>query len=132
MSDDNWDCDDNQGLQLAHLYKGMASANRHPIEEPNIPSMDGLYWKNYWAQIRLINTFLEQIPSAAVESEEVRDRWTAEAHVLRAYFYLQMVKWYGNIPIFTEPVSLDYDYSKLKRTALKIAHARLWPTVTRL
>ncbi|WP_286847174.1 RagB/SusD family nutrient uptake outer membrane protein [Proteiniphilum sp. UBA5463] len=119
VSDDNWDCDDNQGLQLAHLYKGMASANRHPIEEPNIPSMDGLYWKNYWAQIRLINTFLEQIPSAAVESEEVRDRWTAEAHVLRAYFYLQMVKWYGNIPIFTEPISLDYDYSKLKKDSFE-------------
>lgn len=26
-----------------------------------------------------------------------------------------MVKWYGNIPIFTEPIPLDYDYSKLKK-----------------
>ncbi len=119
VSDESWDCDDGQGLQVAHLYKGMASSDRHPLEEPNIPSMDGLYWSKYWTQIRLINTFLQRIPTAKVESEEIRKRWIAEAHVLRAYFYLQLVKWYGNVPIFTEPVPLDYDYSKLKKNSFE-------------
>mgnify|MGYP000265933840 FL=1 len=92
ISDESWDCDDAQGLQIAQFYKGNASSNRHPLEEPNAPDWDGLYWTKYWKQIRFINVFLSNIPSATVESEGQRDRFTAEAHVLRAYFYLQLIK----------------------------------------
>ncbi|SHE81476.1 Starch-binding associating with outer membrane [Mariniphaga anaerophila] len=115
ICDETWDCDDGQGLQIAKMYKGMTSSTGHPLEEPNIPSMDGLYWSKYWTQIRTINVFLERIPSAVVETEAIRERWTAEAHVLRAYFFLQLIKWYGGLPIETEAIPLDYDYSKMKR-----------------
>lgn len=119
ISDESWDCDDAQGLQIAQFYKGNASSNRHPLEEPNAPDWDGLYWTKYWKQIRFINVFLSNIPSATVESEEQRDRFTAEAHVLRAYFYLQLIKWYGNLPVLTEPIPVDYDYSKLRKNSFE-------------
>lgn len=119
VSDESWDCDDGEGLQIGKLYKGMASATKHPLEEPNAPDWDGLYWSKYWTQIRLINVFLERIPTATVESEQDRERYTAEAHVLRAYFYLQLVKWYGNLPVLTEPLSLDYEYANLKKNSFE-------------
>lgn len=117
VSDEAWDCDDGQGLQAAALYKGMASSNRHPLEEPNDYLWEGLYWTKYWNQIRSINVFLERIATANVESEEIRDRYQAEAKVLRAFFYLQLIKWYGELPLLTSEIPLGYDYSKLKKSS---------------
>ena len=66
-------------------------------------------------QIRIINTFLQRAATAAIPRESDRDRWVAEAHVLRAYFYMELLKWYGPVPIEKEPYGLDYDYSTLSR-----------------
>lgn len=119
LSDESWDCDDGEGLQISKLYKGAASATNHPIEEPCAPLWDGLYWSKYWTQIRQINVFLSHIPTAKVESETIRERYTAEAHVLRAFFYLQLIKWYGPVVIETEEIPLDYDYSKMRKNSFE-------------
>ena len=76
---------------------------------------EGGYWQLYWGQIRIINTFLQRAATAAIPRESDRDRWVAEAHVLRAYFYMELLKWYGPVPIEKEPYGLDYDYSTLSR-----------------
>ena len=60
---------------------------------------EGGYWQLYWGQIRIINTFLQRAATAAIPRESDRDRWVAEAHVLRAYFYMELLKWYGPVPM---------------------------------
>ena len=49
--------------------------------------------------------------------EENRNIWTGEAHCLRAFFYLQLLKWYGALPIVTEPLDNSYDYSQLRKAS---------------
>ena len=90
----------------------------HPYTQgllASIPYSEGGYWQLYWGQIRIINTFLQRAATAAIPRESDRDRWVAEAHVLRAYFYMELLKWYGPVPIEKEPYGLDYDYSTLSR-----------------
>lgn len=60
--------------------------------------MTNKYWTRYWEQIRLCNIFLENIDNAAVNSEAQRDRMRAEAHVLRAYFYSELVNGSARCP----------------------------------
>lgn len=119
LSDESWDCDRGQGLPIDWIVTGSSSSQKNGWEDPCDPAFDGLYWTKYWKQIQHINVFLERIPKAVVDCEENRQRWTAEAHVLRAYFYLQLIKWYGNLPIFTKPVPLEYDYSKLRKNTFE-------------
>jgi len=115
LSDESWSCDDVEGTGAVNAYKGQGSANENIFETNYNSNFDSQYWTKYWKSIRIINVFLQHIPTAAVDDEADRSRWTAEAHVLRAYYYLQLVKWYGAVPIITEPLADDYDYSTMKK-----------------
>src|SRR5690625_5368954 len=64
------------------------------------------------------NIFLSESNEANVNSDKDRKRMKAEAHVLRAYFYHELLKWYGgSIPILREPVEFDADFSKLEKAS---------------
>ncbi|WP_221394346.1 RagB/SusD family nutrient uptake outer membrane protein [Dyadobacter sp. NIV53] len=43
--------------------------------------------------------------------------WTAQAHTLRALYYLQLIKRYGGVPIFDKPLDLEHDFSQDKRSS---------------
>jgi len=115
LSDESWSCDDIEGTGAINAYKGQGSARENIFETQYHDQFDNGYWTKYWKSIRILNVFLQNIPTAAVDNEENRVRWTAEAHVLRAYYYLQLVKWYGALPIIKEPLPEDFDYSTLKK-----------------
>ncbi len=115
LSDESWSCDDVEGSGAVNAYRGQGSARENIFETMYNSNFDYGYWTKYWKSIRIINVFLQNLPTAAVDNEENRARWTAEAHVLRAYYYLQMVKWYGALPIIKEPLADDFDYSTLKK-----------------
>lgn len=118
-SDEAWDTDAEvePGLSSGRMYNGNASASSHPIESPStIEAGNGNYWSRYWTAIRDCNIFIDRISEAKVLSEQDRDRWKAEAHVLRAYFYHELLKWYGGaIPIVRSPLGLDADFSILEK-----------------
>lgn len=115
LSDESWSCDDVEGTGAVNAYKGQGSARENIFETQYNDQFDSSYWTKYWKSIRILNVFLQHIPTATVDSEVNRARWTAEAHVLRAFYYLQLVKWYGAVPIVSEPFPDDVDYSTLKK-----------------
>src|SRR5690606_35405015 len=45
-----------------------------------------------------------------------RDLMKGEAHFLRAYFYHNLLKIYGSVPIITEPYGLGDDYEVTRAT----------------
>ena len=62
-------------------------------------SNNGAYWAKSWNQIYLCNQFLEIIDNAVVNSEQERERYRAEARVLRAFLFSELVGWFGKIPV---------------------------------
>lgn len=72
-------------------------------------------WDRYYCGIRYCNKFLANIDSAAVKTETDRQNYKAQAYALRAYYYLQLIKRYGGVPLFTKEIPLDYDYALIKR-----------------
>ncbi len=58
---------------------------------------------NYYYQgIRACNIFLANIPTASVYSEDIRNSFKAQVLTLRAFYYLQLVKRYGGVPVVTD------------------------------
>lgn len=79
-------------------------------------SADGSPWGKLYEGIRKCNVFIENIKTAPVyASEGEKNAWTAQAHTLRALYYLQLIKRYGGVPIFDKPLGIDHDFSTDKR-----------------
>ncbi|SDC17679.1 RagB/SusD family nutrient uptake outer membrane protein [Niabella drilacis] len=104
---------------LADAYNGSVTAANNSLEMTGVLGFpwDGDYWASYFKQIRRINLFLQNIGQAKVESEKEREWWTAEAHLLRAFFYMELIKWYGPVPLTTSVMQVGDDYSKIKKAS---------------
>lgn len=119
-SDDGYTSDEGQDVITTGVYKDNNSANSHQIRDAHDGHGGGNtgYWSNSWQQIRLCSQFIELIDKAAVKTEENRGRFKAEARVLRAFFYMELVKWFGKVPILDATVPFDADFATLKKASV--------------
>lgn len=116
---DGDDVESSYANPAGNLYKGNANASSHPAlwTGGRFP-LAGNYWTNYWARIRNCAVFLANIDHAAVNSETDRSRWRAEAHLLRAYYYSELLLWFGcALPLIEEPYAYDADFSNVTRSS---------------
>lgn len=112
--DEAEDADDNtSGSRYDAWYAGAVTEATYPAY-----SVDGSPWASLYEGIRKCNVFLENIWSATgyFNNEDERKGWAAQAHTLRALYYLQLIKRYGNVPVLDKPLGTDFDFSKVERT----------------
>lgn len=62
-------------------------------------------WKNYYAAIYRCNELLAHEDQISWTSEETRGTYMGECRAIRALCYFDMVRMWGNIPLFTDPVN---------------------------
>ena len=120
-SDDAWSSEDGVGTPVSEFYRGRATASNHPFIQGRDGDTGGTNlhpWRRNWQQIRLCSQFIELADKAAVDRESDRARFVAEAHLLRAYFYSELVKWFGRLPIMEESVPFDTDFSSFTRASV--------------
>jgi hypothetical protein len=119
-SDDGWSSEDGQGQLIAQYYKDNTSASSHPMRDfhDGHGARTNNYWHRYWKQIRLCSQLLEEIDEAAVNDEADRGRFKAEAKVMRAFFYMELVKWFGKLPVMDQTIPFDADFSELSRQSV--------------
>ena len=119
--DDSWDADDLDVSWAAsrRYYDGNASASDFPANyNAGDSGNESVSWARSFQRIRNGAVFLQNIPNAKVNSESDRSRWTAEAHILRAYYYSELLMWFGcSLPIIREPYTYDADFSKVERSS---------------
>lgn len=82
----------------------------------NYSNVDGQPWSGIYQAIRRCNIFLNRIEGVTAEElaslEEELTSWKAQAHTLRALYYLQLIKRYGAVPLITEPYEITHDFSQ--------------------
>lgn len=66
------------------------------------------YWTSYYRGIANANVSIARIPAISMDAAESK-RLLGEAHFLRAWYYFHLVRMFGNIPLVTEPVTLQSD-----------------------
>jgi hypothetical protein len=68
-------------------------------------------WGRMYLAIRQANIALENLPNATFDNQTLKDRLTGEAHFLRAYYYHQLLRYYGGVPLIDRSYGLNEDYS---------------------
>lgn len=117
-SDEAWDTDAEaeSWIMAGRMYNGDASAGSHPITNISADAGNGSYWARYWSAIRNCTIFISRIDKATVTSPTDRKRWKAEAHLLRAFYYAELLKWFGAVlPIEREPYEFSGDFTTIKK-----------------
>jgi hypothetical protein len=90
------------------------------------PSNPGLVagpteWTVVYNNIRRANIALENLPLATFENAALKERLKGEAHFLRAYYYHQLLRFYGGAPLITKVYALGEDYTAARNTYEEIS-----------
>jgi len=73
-------------------------------------------WNELYSAIRKANIALKELPEATFDNAELKDRLMGESYFLRAYYYHQLMRYYGGAPLVDRPYDLDEDYSIARST----------------
>ena len=68
-------------------------------------------WNNMYLAIRQANTAIENLPKATFSDAKLKDQLLGESLFLRAYYYQQLVRFYGGVPLISKPYGLNEDYT---------------------
>ncbi|WP_187269299.1 RagB/SusD family nutrient uptake outer membrane protein [Algibacter pacificus] len=100
---------------IANIWiTGSMTPSFNPLE--NGPGGHGKnHYNTFWTGIRNANVFLANVETATITNEKDRERYIAETKLLRAFYYLELIKQYGPMPIVDEPFSPAFDYTSLIR-----------------
>lgn len=104
--DEAQDSYDNQSAAAVYKwYDNQASATNYPLNKTYN------YWHEMFKGIKRCNIFLANIDNITFDMNEVeRTGWIAEVRVMRAFYYLQLIKRFGGVPIMKDSYSVDHDY----------------------
>ncbi len=112
LTDEAQDADDIlAGSRYAAWYTDAVSASNYASY-----STDGSPWAGLYEGIRHCNVFLERIeggdPALIQSNADEVGGWMAQAHALRALYYLQLIKRYGDVPLLKSTYEQNHDYTK--------------------
>lgn len=100
--------------QFIHNY-GSAQVVQSNLTSADVGSFsrgdfDEFNWTVLYSRIRQINLFLENIEEVPFTDEGWRDRLKGEVHFLNAYFYHNLVKLYGGVPLVKKAYGLQDEF----------------------
>ncbi|WP_352422839.1 RagB/SusD family nutrient uptake outer membrane protein [Proteiniphilum sp.] len=72
-------------------------------------------YSQMWRGVQYANIFLENIHLIEFEDRKKQERLIGEAKILRAYYYWELVKQYGPMPIFEKAPDVNFEYASLTR-----------------
>lgn len=88
--------------------------------DPNLGPQAGLWSKNYTGIYRANLVIEKAAGNITGLTADKKARYIAEAKFLRAYFYFDLVRWFGNVPLLTTSPSADAIYKQSQATAADV------------
>lgn len=76
----------------------------------NSVSIPGSYWNDHYQGVFRANVLLARLPEVPMDAA-LKTRFAAEAKALRATFYFNLVRMFGNIPLILEPITTASIYT---------------------
>ena len=77
-------------------------------------------WLQLYNYIRGANIAIDALPTATL-SADLQQRLEGEARFLRAYYYHQLLRFYGGVPIITKVYGLGEDYTAARNTYAEVS-----------
>ena len=102
---------------FTHAGRNINTFNEGSESPSNVAWTSGTYaWRNMYSAIRQANVAIANLPEATFEDQNLKDMLMGEAHFLRAYYYHQLLRFYGGVPIIDSPYTLDDELSIARNT----------------
>src|SRR5437660_1203508 len=92
----------------------ITSSDRGALEDGRFGHFN---WANNYSRIRQANIFLSKIDATTFDAA-LKQRMKGEVYFLRAYFYHNLMRMYGGVPLITRVYGLNEDY-KVARNSFK-------------
>lgn len=104
---------------FTHGYgmKNMVEATINPTDAEYVTDRSTMRWDELYIRIRACNKLFSKIGGVPFDDSNVRDRLKGETFFLRAYFYHQLVRGYGGVPLVDKIYQLgETDYTIARNT----------------
>ena len=89
---------------FTHAGRNINTFNEGSESPSNVAWTSSTYaWSNMYSAIRQANVAIANLPEATFEDQSLKDKLMGEAHFLRAYYYHQLLRFYGGVPIIDSP-----------------------------
>ncbi|KQT35495.1 carbohydrate-binding protein SusD [Chryseobacterium sp. Leaf405] len=98
--------------------QGFSNYTLNPIIMP------ASYWRDYYQGIAKANILLEKIPAAQM-NDQTRNRFIAEAKVLRSLYYFELLRMFKNIPLILKPFKYNDDYYNVAQAKPEDVYAQI-------
>jgi len=83
----------------------------------------GEFWNRNYTGIYRCNVLLTKLDGGGLTAS-VKARYAAECKFLRAYYYFDLVRLFGNIPLFTAPIPTDQIFT-VKQTTADVVYVQI-------
>lgn len=110
---DNWTI-------LANYINGNTSAAVNHFDSQGSTTLsynDRNWYERSWVGIRRANVFLNNVNESNIPEAGHRGRLVAEAKILRAIYYLDLLKNYGPMPLIDTDITLKEDFTDITRNS---------------
>lgn len=77
-------------------------------------------WQGYYQAIYRANVAIENIPNVPEMNETLRTRLIGESKFLRAFYYFNMVRWFGGLPLITRALNPSEYYTQSRATEQEV------------
>ena len=104
---------------------GIHAFSNYTISPATIPAS---YWNDYYQGVFRANVLLSKLPDIPMDDAK-RNRFAAEAKALRGYFYFELVRMFGNIPLIIEPLPASEIYN-VEQTTPEAVYAQIEQDLT--
>jgi len=114
----NSDCFFNNEVLSDNVYNGRGAMDEKIIASGLGTATTGRFeneWTSCYAGIKTCHVFLANIDKVTMDAT-LKARMIAEARFIRAYLYLRLTTWFGDVPFFTQDLTLSESKS-IGRTA---------------
>ena len=102
---------------FTHTGRSINTVNEGSLSPSNTGWVHVTYnWSSMYSRIRSCNVALENIRTATFDNQPLKDRLNGEVHFLRGYYYHQLVRYYGAVPLVDKAYGLDEDYTIARNT----------------
>lgn len=97
---------------FTHAGRGINTVNEGTQNPSNLGWVNFTYeWGAMYRRIRAANVALLNLRTATFEDKALNSRLQGEVHFLRAYYYHQLVRYYGGVPLISKVYELNEDFS---------------------
>lgn len=97
---------------FTHAGRNINTFTQGSESPSNVAWQSATYeWGRMYLAIRQANVAISRLPTATFTNNVLKDRLLGEAHFLRAYYYHQLLRFYGGVPLIDKPYGLNEDYT---------------------